>query len=631
MSKKKNFAEDDPRRARQEAQQRRYYRNKLERKIAAGRAMGVEPTKEILDELEKVKKRKAGRPPKASIKPKPKIDGFEPIIGGEQKRMDDAIDMLNLSPEQAADVRARADKAEQLRHKLAETDDIAEKLIIFAREKLIVPSGHFKNDGLPMEMPPFLEDFTRKAFAPGISESLLCVSRKNGKTSGTSAILIGLCCTRALGEGARIACVSLDKKKAAELMTHIVDTCNASGIEVKYRVQPYPGRVELLGTEIEVLSADSNAGHAGGYNVVVVDELGLMKERNRSLLSGLRSSTSTRRGRMMFLSIHGDGPFIPEIIERHESGAESESLHVSIYRGRKGAHLNDEANWYASNPGLGTIKDLEHMRKESKRVSVTRADEADFRAFELNEDLDPKKTYIVTASDWEACEVERSEIDDVAPREGWCYVGLDAGGSRSMSAMVAYWPDTGRMEVTGMFGDDPTLSERGRKDGVGKVYEEMERLGELRTVPGRVSDVPLMIGDFAADLQGVDVRFVGFDKYHRESIDQKLAEADNSWVRRYRGTGANATADGSHDVRAFQEAVLTGRIKTPKGLMLMHCIGNAVLRFDGAGNPALDKSSLKRRIDPVSAAVIAVGLAASDAGVREAYRDDGEEQESFLV
>ena len=32
------------------------------------------------------------------------------------------------------------------------------------------------------------------------------------------------------------------------------------------------------------------------------------------------------------------------------------------------------------------------------------------------------------------------------------------------------------------------------------------------------------------------------------------------------------------------------------------------MRFDGAGNPALDKAASRKRIDPLAAAVIAAGL-----------------------
>ena len=43
--------------------------------------------------------------------------------------------------------------------------------------------------------------------------------------------------------------------------------------------------------------------------------------------------------------------------------------------------------------------------------------------------------------------------------------------------------------------------------------------------------------------------------------------------------------------------------------MLEAAIASSVLRFDGAGNPALNKAANNARIDALSASVIATGLA----------------------
>ena len=47
---------------------------------------------------------------------------------------------------------------------------------------------------------------------------------------------------------------------------------------------------------------------------------------------------------------------------------------------------------------------------------------------------------------------------------------------------------------------------------------------------------------------------------------------------------------------------------TTGSVMLEAAIASSVLRFDGAGNPALDKRTNNARIDALSAAVIAAGL-----------------------
>ena len=81
------------------------------------------------------------------------------------------------------------------------------------------------------------------------------------------------------------------------------------------------------------------------------------------------------------------------------------------------------------------------------------------------------------------------------------------------------------------------------------------------------------------------------------------------WPIEWRGTGAHAHADGSHDVRAFQRWVLSGRLRVRQSLVMRAAVAGSVLRFDGAGNPAICKVKQNARIDVLSAGVIACGLA----------------------
>ena len=77
----------------------------------------------------------------------------------------------------------------------------------------------------------------------------------------------------------------------------------------------------------------------------------------------------------------------------------------------------------------------------------------------------------------------------------------------------------------------------------------------------------------------------------------------------WRGQGASATADGSADVRAFQRLVLSRTLRTTENLLLASAITESSIRRDVSGNPAIAKAREHGRIDALSAAVIACGLA----------------------
>ena len=82
-----------------------------------------------------------------------------------------------------------------------------------------------------------------------------------------------------------------------------------------------------------------------------------------------------------------------------------------------------------------------------------------------------------------------------------------------------------------------------------------------------------------------------------------------NWPISWRGMGAHAKADGSHDVRAAQRMIMSGKLKSKESLVMRKAIADSSIRYDEAGNPALLKASEKGRIDALSATVIAAGLA----------------------
>ena len=137
----------------------------------------------------------------------------------------------------------------------------------------------------------------------------------------------------------------------------------------------------------------------------------------------------------------------------------------------------------------------------------------------------------------------------------------------------------------------------------------MTARGELKIYEGRVTPVQEFLRDCAARLAGERVLAAGADRYRRSETEQFLEGANLRWPMNWRGMGASAQADGSHDVRSLQRLVLTRKLRTRETLLLADAIKASVIRRDGAGNPALDKGSKRGRIDALSATVIAAGLA----------------------
>lgn len=480
-------------------------------------------------------------------------------------------------------------------------------LSAWSRETLIVPPGH-PLAGQPMTLPAFASDFLSSGW--NSHESALSCGRKNAKSAICAVLGLGFLVGPLRRPGFRMAIASLSKEKANELRTQIEQIGTASKLkELYYRRSPYPGRIESLTGSIEILSSDRNAGHSSSFDLVVVDECGIFPEKARELLAGLRSSVSAKAGRIIHISVRGDSLLFDEILLNPMTV-------TAIYESAPDCELNDRTAWAASNPGLGTIKAISYMAAESQRVKHVPSDEPNFRAFDLNCRLDPTKEMIFSPDDIRAC-----FVDELPPRKGPVYLGLDCGEATSSTACFAIWPATGRCEMRMAFGDIPSLRERAKMDGCDYVL--MEKRGELKTYPGRVTPVKEFMADVAADLVGCRVSKIAADGYKDKEIQDYLDRANLRWPREFRRVGAGK--DGGADVRAFQRLVLTRKLKMRPSLALSSAIASSTIHRDQNGNPGLDKRKSRGRIDLLSAAVIAGGLAEAhfDKAHRPAWRYRG--------
>ena len=142
-----------------------------------------------------------------------------------------------------------------------------------------------------------------------------------------------------------------------------------------------------------------------GYSLVVLDDVGFMEERHRDLIASVRSAVSARGGLLISLSAVGDGPYIPEILDRR---GVDEGLTVHLYQSDPDAALDDREAWKASNPALGSIKQISYMESEARRVSVTVKDQSSFRALDLNQPATPGTETLVDLADWNQCVDRRS-------------------------------------------------------------------------------------------------------------------------------------------------------------------------------------------------------------------------------
>ena len=159
--------------------------------------------------------------------------------------------------------------------------------------------------------------------------------------------------------------------------------------------------------------------------------------------------------------------------------------------------------WKKANPSLDFMPDLEStIRQEAHHARTDPALFPGFRALRLNGGTsDTEESMLIDAGTWETIEGERD-------RAGPSIWGADLGTSAAMSAVAAFWPETGRLESVAAFPHEPTLAERGLRDGAGGLYQQCSERGELIQTGQRAVALPGLLRE-ALDRFGRPARIAG--------------------------------------------------------------------------------------------------------------------------
>ena len=258
--------------------------------------------------------------------------------------------------------------------------------------------------------------------------------------------------------------------------------------------------------------------------------------------------------------------------------------------------------WRKANPSLAHMPDLlVAIRNESGQAKEDPALLAGFQALRLNlGTADTEVSTLLDAGLWRAIE---ARPDPAGP----CVWGIDLGTSHAQSAIACYWPETGALLALAAFPCEPGLAERGLRDGVGALYTECARRGELLTLGGRSTDIAELL-QAALDRFGRPARIVA-DRWREAELRDALDKAGvPAAAFETRGMGFR---DGAADVRAFRRACADGRVVPAQNLLLRSAMAEARTLSDPAGNAKLAKANqggrrFRARDDAAAAAILAV-------------------------
>lgn len=477
---------------------------------------------------------------------------------------------------------------------------------------LVVPEG--RTAGKPLKLARYQKDFVKGAFGKDIAAGVLSIGRGNAKTALSAGIALG----HLMGEIApqpkrEIIFAARNRDQAKIAFGFLVGFVEGLPEEQQEQFTIRRGSklevetAEAGGGLARVIAADGKSILGGAPTLAILDERAAWeREKGDALENAILSGLGKRDGRALIISTSApdDTNTFSKWMDEPPPGT-----YVQEHRPDPGLPPDDLDSLLIANPGAkeGIGSTPEWLVAQARRA-IARGGSAlsSFRNLNRNERVAADdRSVLVTVDEWLAAEVSP---DDLPGRDGPVVLGVDLGGSRSMSAAALYWPETGRLEAVGAFPTTPSLTDRGASDGVRGRYVEMADRGELATLGATTVPVGPWLNSVVQKLDGqAPVSIVGDRFRHAEFIEALAAAGLDRVPFIWRGFGWK---DGAEDIERFRRALFEGQVKTVPSLLLRSAFADAITLVDPAGNHKLAKGRALGRIDAAAAAVLAVAQGA---------------------
>ena len=468
-------------------------------------------------------------------------------------------------------------------------------------EGLIIGQGREAGENLTLY--PWQKRFLRGAFGQP-DDAALSLARGGGKTTFTAGIACAALNGPLAERMAEVLVIASSFDQGLICFRHVLHFLGpAIDSEPKrWRIQDSANRATITdrrtGAMLRVLGSDPRRLHGAAPKLIIGDEIAQWPD---NLIDRMLAALETSRGKipdskMLWLGTRASSPDHP-----FESAFNSVG-YAQVHKAGDSDPPFRVRTWRKANPGLNRQPDLlKVIRSESKRAKRDSSALARFKALRLNLGVsDTVESVLLDYESWERIETDEPE------RAGRYVLGIDLGQNAAMSAAASYWTDTGGLDAFAVFPEQPDLLERGRRDGVDRLYVSCRERRELIQAGARVSDVGALLRE-VRERWGNPAAIV-CDRWREQELRQSLEAASfPSCPLIVRGQGYR---DGGAAVREFRKACVDERVKPARSLLLRAAVGGARVSTDPAGNSKLAKGGEGRRTrcrdDAAAAAILAV-------------------------
>lgn len=375
-----------------------------------------------------------------------------------------------------------------------------------------------------------------------------------------------------------------------------------------------------LGILYKALSADAPTTYGLSPALAIHDELGQVKGPKFPLYEAVETATAAHERPISIIistQAPNDGDLLSILIDDAKKEKSARTKLILFTAPDDMDPFSEEAVKLA-NPALGDFQNKEEVMGMANDARRMPAREAEYRNLVLNQRVEAYNPF-VSKQIW----IQSGEHGSF---RGPCYGGLDLSETNDLTALELVFPEGGSYDVKSHFwlpGDG--LVERSRQDRV--PYDVWADNGHLLTTPGRSIEYEF-VAQFIADLfSEYDIRKIAFDRYNMRHLRPWLVKAglsetliDDRFVEFGQGYVSMGPA-----LRVLESLLLNAKLKHGNHPVLTMCAGNAVVKYNEAGDRKLDKAKSRGRIDGMVSLAMACAVASEEQGKSKVFPVDLEE------
>ena len=485
-----------------------------------------------------------------------------------------------------------------------------ENVIAFIETYCLTPEG--SRVGKPLALEKFQKDFIKQIYdnPQGTRRAILSLARKNGKTALIAAILLCHIVGCEAMQNSQIVSGAMSRDQAA-LVYNLAEKMLLlqPKFEGLYRVIPSGKRIIGLRKNVEfrALSADGTTAHGLSPVLAILDELGQVRGAMTPFVEAIITSQGAH-----------DNPLLMTISTQAPSDADLLSLWIDdavrsgdphtvchVYAADESCDLLDAEQWKKANPALGLFRSQKDLEEQMKQASRIPSMEATARNLLLNQRVALDSLWLAPAI-WKA-NSGKPDIE-VFRKASHISMGLDLSQRLDLTAAILAAKDDDNNVHLWPFVFTPASGIKDRENRDKAPYTSWVDQGQLIAVPGSTLDYEWLCQYLKGELDdlGIGLNSIQFDRWRIKELQASAARVGFAQDAEWHEVGQGYQSM-SIRIEHFETYLLQNKIRHGAHPLLNMAAANAIVVSDPANNRKIDKNKSTQRIDPLVAAVMAVG------------------------